>query len=194
MVVRAVTSWLIKTLPKSLSWVVVSHSDSLQPEVKFQLGPVEGCPICCCFHQVTAALPYSCNSGWSAPSQVRWVNSVLCTALSPIRLVQQFVMPLLQNIGLLYHPFSRHMFLTPPLLNDSLTPCPTSVLQGWFSVPPHSHCQRLQFTVYISQFCSWGGLILPVIWTGLCFQGILGEVTCGVFCSPIGSTDLCWQL
>jgi hypothetical protein len=91
-------------------------------------------------------------------------------------------MPLLWEVGLLLpHPCSRPLFLTPPLLTkslatlggwlvapphsqclflalplhaESLAPCPTPILWGLFSAPPHPVSVRLQLIVYISQFCS----------------------------------------
>jgi hypothetical protein len=94
----------------------------LRPQGSLQLGPViahywfvQGGPICC-FRQVAAALPYICNSGWSAPPPVRWGDSVLCIALSPRRLAQQSATTPLG--GCLISPawLSAFLFLALPCL------------------------------------------------------------------------------
>jgi hypothetical protein len=66
----------------------------------------------------------------------------------------------------------------------------------WLLAPPLSPGQfpdsppaptigvRLQFAVYVLQFC-WGGFSLPRGCTGLCFQGVGREVMHGSWCSPV---------
>jgi hypothetical protein len=77
----------------SNGWLV-SSIWFLCPQGRLQLGPVvahyqfvQGGPICC-FYQAAAAVSYSCNSDWSAPSPERWDNSVFCTTLSARILAQ----------------------------------------------------------------------------------------------------------
>jgi hypothetical protein len=72
-------------------WLVLVFG-SFCPQGKLQLGAevthcqfVQGGQSCCCFHQVAAVLPFSCNSVWSASPSARWGNSVLNTALCPMR-------------------------------------------------------------------------------------------------------------
>jgi hypothetical protein len=86
------------------SWLV-SNIWFLCPQGRLQLGPmaahyqfVQG-GLFCCFHQVTAALPCSCNSGWLTPSPAKWDNSILCTTLSPIRSGQRSTMAPLWYVG-----------------------------------------------------------------------------------------------
>jgi hypothetical protein len=47
---------------------------------------------------------------------------------------------LLWEVGFSYHPHCQDLFLTLPC-SQSLAPCPTPVLWGWFSVLSSPHCQ-----------------------------------------------------
>jgi hypothetical protein len=137
--------------------------------------------ICCYFRQAAAALPCCYNSGWSAPSSARWYSSVLCIAVHPTT-------PLLWKVGLLPHPCFQPFYLALPPLTEISAPgrsacCPTPTLSA--CCLPHLHLlrvqllaaplfsevdsvfypiltvsDRLQFTVYVSQFC-WGVVQLP---------------------------------
>jgi hypothetical protein len=77
---------------------------------------VQSSEICCYFHQVAAALPYHCNSVWSAPSSGRWGNSVLGITFRPTRLAQGSITALPWKVGLLPYPHSQSLCLTPLLL------------------------------------------------------------------------------
>jgi hypothetical protein len=100
---------------------------------------VQGGQICC-FSQVTAVLPYHCNSVWSGPPPVRWCNLVLNTALSLLRLAQGFIMALLCDAGLLLQPHSQPLLLVLFLFTESLASCPTPVLWGRCSISPNTCC------------------------------------------------------
>jgi hypothetical protein len=68
-------------------------------------------------------------------------------------------------------PYSQPLFLTLPLFAESSAPCPTSVLQGWFSVPPHPLLSVVvyKFTVYVrgDSICPQAVLdFIPRIWVG----------------------------
>jgi hypothetical protein len=76
----------------------------------------------CCFCQAAAALPYCCNSGWSAPMPARWGNSILYTALSPSRLTQWSSMLPLWEFGLSPHSHSQPLFLAQPPLAEISAP------------------------------------------------------------------------
>jgi hypothetical protein len=74
---------------------------------------------CCCFHQVAAALPFSCSSFWSAPPPARWGNSVLDAALCPRDQLQDLPPALLWEVGLSLHPCSQSLFFSWSLLDAS---------------------------------------------------------------------------
>jgi hypothetical protein len=52
---------------------------------------------------------------------------------------------------LFFHPCSQLFLLFPPLFTESWAPCPTPILQGRFSIPPHPYCQCLCFSVLFSE-------------------------------------------
>jgi hypothetical protein len=114
-----------------------------------QLGPAvnhchfaQGGLIYCCFCLAEAVLPYSCNSGWSAPPPARWESSVLSITLSPKRLAQWSTIAPLCEFGLLPHSHSQTLCLTslpcsliiPLLWEFGLLPQPCS--QVLFLVTP----------------------------------------------------------
>jgi hypothetical protein len=136
--------------------------------------------ICCCFHQAAVELPHSCNSGWSTSPPTRCSVSVLYTAHRPMRLAQQSTMLLLWEVALLPQPCSQCLFLTlfalaefgysgrlashtTPTVRTCSSHCPAH--RVWLPVPPLFSevglvfypvpiaSGRLQFTVYVFQFC-----------------------------------------
>jgi hypothetical protein len=166
---------------------------------RLQLGPevnhcqfVQGGQIHCCFCQEAAVLPYSCNSGCSAPPPARWGNSVLNSALRPMRLTQWSTMALLLGGWL----------VTPPLLSAFVTfhvfvhwelsklshPCSPGQVQH--STPPHFSV-RLQFIDYAFHFCLGEGVqsAKGAVWVyvpGRVSRGVMS----GVWCSSVGSAGL----
>jgi hypothetical protein len=143
--------WLVNSI-----WFLLSIGKvAIRPEVThcqfIQDGQIR------CFHQAAAALPYSCNSGWSAPPPARRGNSVLSTTLSPRRLTQGSTMALLWEVS------------SPPMLSTFVTFSAFihwefgslfhSVLQGkvQHSIPSSLLVLDLQFTIYVFQCCWWVG-------------------------------------
>jgi hypothetical protein len=166
---------------------------------------MQGGQSCCCFHQVIAALPFSCSSVWPVPPPRRWGNSVLNFAFCPTRsalrsttcpalgswlvtlpLLSNFV-PLLILLGarsfcerLAFHPVpsSQTLCFSQPLLGVSSAsgslalfcahsqlllrvknwefsslPYPCSLGHVQHSTPTSALSVRLQFAVYVFQFC-----------------------------------------
>jgi hypothetical protein len=95
--------------------------------------------IYCCFCQAEALLLYSCNCLISSsPSKKEQFNLGYSfqswEASSVIHLSWLWEVRLLPS-------FSQTLLLFPPLFTESSAPCPTLVLWGMFSIPPHPHCQ-----------------------------------------------------
>jgi hypothetical protein len=108
--------WVVSSI-----WLLLSTGQlKLGPEVT-HCQFVQGGYICC-FCQVPVILPSSCNSGLSALPQKRWSNSVLSTALSPVRLAQWSTMALLWEVCLLPHPCSQPLLHFLPFLNEGSAP------------------------------------------------------------------------
>jgi hypothetical protein len=109
-----------------------------------QLGPVlahydfvQGGQIGCCFHQAADTLPYICNSNWSAPPPTRCVSS---SPNIPMRLAQRLPRPTLRSW--LVSPTPLSAFIPhPDFTYLEFGSLPHPVLQGWFSIPTHSHFQ-----------------------------------------------------
>jgi hypothetical protein len=95
-------------------------------------------------------LQYSCNSVWSASSPARRGNSVLSTAISPMRLAQWFTTPTLGD-WLVAPICSQSRCLALPLLVDSLVP-----LGGWLVTS-----SLLSAFVPCPDFIHWGFSSLP---------------------------------
>jgi hypothetical protein len=102
-------------------WVVFGpsvHKISWNCEVRWGVQFMQGGQSCC-FHQVTAGLPFSCSSVWSAPPLARWGNSLLNGALCPRDQLQDPPPALLWEDGLLSHPRSQPLRFPWSLLSAS---------------------------------------------------------------------------
>jgi hypothetical protein len=108
----------------------------------------------------------------------------LSTALSPNKLAQSSTMPLLWEVDLSPQPYSQCLFFAHlcSLKVQLLSPLPLtedgSVFHSILTVS-----DRLQLTVYVSQFCSGRGLNLPSCYAGLCFGSKGSHMWCMVLTS-----------
>jgi hypothetical protein len=141
----------------------------------------------CCYHQLTAMLPFSCNSVWSPPPPARgsnpgdqlqdpppdplWEVSLSYHLHSQLLCFSQSLLgassaPL--EVGLSPHPCSQPLLLYPhsftkrSSLSVQLLAPTCSPGQGQHSTPTSAVSVRLQFTVYAFQFCWKGDSIFPV--------------------------------
>jgi hypothetical protein len=133
----------------------------------------------CCFHQVAAALSFSCNSVRSAPSQARWGNSVLNAVLYPIRSAPGSITCHALGGCLCPHLHSQLLYLSHPLLGarlptlggllvdlpilsvfvihwefgtESFAPYPSPIPQGRFSIPPSPLLSVLDYSLLFRLF------------------------------------------
>jgi hypothetical protein len=143
---------------------------------------------------MAVALPYRGNSGWSAPSPVRWGKSVLSIALSPLRPAQGSTMaPLGRLVCLLILLSVFDVF--PAFVHWEFSSLPHPHSWGRFSVPLHSPLLALDYNWLFMLFIFVGGVFnLPKGYTGLCSRGVGKGVSCGMCCSPVGSAGLCRHL
>jgi hypothetical protein len=181
---------------------LVSTIVSTCPQSKLQLGAeithclfVQGGQNCCCFHQVAAALPYSCNSAWLLPLPALWGNSVLNTALCPTR----------PALGSTTCPTLGSWLIASPLLSAFVSFHSLRIQHWEFSSLPHPLGQvqcsiptstvgvSLQFAVYV--FFVWlGGFSLHRGCTGLCSLGVGKGVEHGAWNPPVHSAHSHKQL
>jgi hypothetical protein len=77
---------------------------------------------------------------------------------------------------------------------ESSALCPTLILQGRFSVPPHLHCRCYIIVCCLCFSALFGGFNLPRCYTWLCSWAVGRAVACGAWCSPVCSADSHKQL
>jgi hypothetical protein len=101
----------------------------------------------------------------------------LSTTPGPTRLAQGSTTTPLWEAGLLPHPHSQPLFLVLPFFTESWAPCLTLFSKAGSVFHPNPTVSvRLQFTVYVFQFCSGGaGSICPGAALDCAPRGWVGE-------------------
>jgi hypothetical protein len=153
---------------------------------------MQGCQSCC-FHHSAVALPFSCSSAWSAPPQARRGNSFLNAVSVPEISSGIHHLPCFGRLSCCTTPLSAFaallVFVHWEFGTESLTPCPTPILHGRFSVLPPPLLLVLKYSLLLMFFSFAGGIIQSA--QGLCWIIFSGEmdrfVTCGTWLLPVCS-------